>query len=352
MFKRSLRYTGYLAVPLGLVAGLLLYSPDRSIPVPPGAVAPLALAEGDADRDGIPDALEDELAERYAPIVILDKDDWNRPASIEWLLGRPEFREGARAVVTESIVPVLPPTGASFRHETRKGSDDPEDWVTYVHVYPRVDGGISIQYWFFFPYNDGPLFFNHESDWEHLTVRLDENLEPIGMDLSRHADNNPGPFFAWDAIRREGDRPVVLSANGTHATYASLSDLAWFEKAGDCADLEDCEHPVWRTWEGGGLENLGERGHPRRTLAATAVADDGPLLSVAHALFFPGTWGQRGLMPGTSAPPGPMHQRGFCHGAFEPCRGPHLPRRGPPADPPQDSPSRAESTVAETELAL
>jgi hypothetical protein len=44
------------------------------------------------------------------------------------------------------------------------GSNDPRNWTACTHVFPRKDGGINVQYWFFDPYNDGPLFFDHDGD--------------------------------------------------------------------------------------------------------------------------------------------------------------------------------------------
>jgi hypothetical protein len=278
---------------------------------------PAPLSTGDADGDGLEDAREDELARRFAPIVVLHRDDWNRPASIPWLLARTEpprvygdivlasFTEGSVAPLTASAPP-RPRFGARpFALPARRGSDDPREWTCYAHVYPRADGGVNVQYWFFYPYNDGPLFFDHEGDWEHATVRLDARGEPVGVYLARHEENAPGPYRAWSRVRREGDHPVVLSARGTHATYADEIDLPWFEAAGACADLGSCAHPVWRTWEGGGLMDVGERGRPR---------------ALPEVMVYSGRWGQEGLVPGTSAPVSPPHHRGFCHAAFQSCR--------------------------------
>ena len=44
--------------------------------------------------DDVLGSLEEELARRFAPVVVLDGDDWTRPASVQWLLSR--LRIGAR----------------------------------------------------------------------------------------------------------------------------------------------------------------------------------------------------------------------------------------------------------------
>lgn len=248
--------------------------------------APSPLREGDRDADGLSDTLEAELARTYAPVVVLDPRDTARPASISWIMARASFSGG-------------------FDEETRKGSSRPEDWETYVDVYPRVDGGMHIEYWFYYPYNDGPGFFDHESDWEHVTVRLDEHGEPLGAYLARHEDNAPGPYFEWSRLRKEGSHPIVLSAQGTHATYADAKDLGWFEAAVVCPEPGSCGERLWRTWEGGGIRRIDE-------------ASDAPEL--ARAFGFSGRWGAEGSLPGTSAPRGPTFQAGHCAWGFSSCR--------------------------------
>lgn len=249
------------------------------------------LDDGDLDEDGLLDDEEDALARRFAPVVILDRRDANRPASVPWLLRTAEDGPGP-----SFSVPV----------RARPGATDPQDWTAYVHVFPHADGGISIQYWFYYPYNDGPLFFDHDSDWEHVTVRLGEDRMPLGAHLARHEDDHPGPFWPWARLRRSGDHPVVLSALGTHATYADVNDAAWYERTSACTDVDDCDDPIWRTWEGG-LPNIGERNHP---------------LALGDVLTYAGRWGTERVLPGTSAPFGPLHHRGFCSDGLRACAGP------------------------------
>ncbi len=246
----------------------------------------------DADRDGISDSEEAALAARYAPIVTLPRDDSTRPASLAWLSARLPValgdRDDARVANELRHIP------AKVRH----GSDNPADWVTYVHVYPARDGGILVQYWFFYPYNDGPLWFDHETDWEHITVSLDANRKPLGVYAARHHDNAPGKWRAWDRLRKfDGTHPEILSAKGSHASYFDLDDVGWQDAAAWCEHLGGpCVHEQWHTWESGGLVNLGERQAPA----------DSP------AMHHRGLWGSAGILPGTSAPSSPPSQRGWC----------------------------------------
>jgi hypothetical protein len=285
---------------LAIVGGLFVFAlmhgvRHRGRPLARAASAaargPRPLALGDADRDGLPDALEASLAARFAPVVILDPHEDNRPASIAWLLTR------------IGGLGRLDADRGEFPAEVRAGSADPRDWVTYVHVYPRTDGGINIQYWFFYTYNEGPLFFDHDSDWEHVTIDLDRSGQPHGAYFAQHGNNAPGVYCAWSDARKIGEHPLVLSARGTHASYADQASLAWFEHASVCAAVDACRDPIWRTWQGGGLVNIGERG------AALGAPD---------ALAYGGRWGSPGrFLRSRSAPPGPLHQNGFSSDGFD-----------------------------------
>lgn len=251
---------------------------------------PRALIADDADHDGLPDALEAALATRFAPIVILDAHEANRPASIGWLLAR---------------IGRTDPGTSGFPAWLRPGSPDPRDWVTYVHVYPRTDGFINVQYWFFYPYNDGPLFFDHDADWEHITVEVDPSGEPRGVAFAQHGNNHPGVFRAWPIARKVGEHPVVLSARGTHASYPDQSSLNWFEHVSACTAVAGCADPIWRTWDAGGLVNVGERG---------AQLEAG---GFRQALAYAGRWGGAGeFLRSRPAPRGPLHQRGFVIDGF------------------------------------
>jgi Vacuolar protein sorting-associated protein 62 len=261
----------------------------------------LPLASGDADRDGLADAWESTLAARYAPIVLLAPSDRYRPASIEWILSRFPSVSGSRR---KQLSASLGGKTTAFSAEVRKGSGDPRDWVTYVHVYPRTDGGINVQYWFFYPFNDGMVLFDHEGDWEHVTVETDAKGRPRALLLAQHGNNRPGVPRSWADVRKDGDHPIVWSARGTHASYSDARSSPWFERVSGCITPIDCRGPIWRTWEGGGLANIGERD---------------ALLGQGDAFAYDGRWGGSGHWFGPrAAPRGPVQQpQSFQNGGFD-----------------------------------
>ncbi|EED23579.1 conserved hypothetical protein [Talaromyces stipitatus ATCC 10500] len=88
-----------------------------------------------------------------------------------------------------------------------------------------VDKGNDIvdAFWFFFySYNLGNTVFdvrfgNHVGDWEHTMVRFYKG-HPKALFLSAHT---AGEAYSYEAVEKQGKRPVVYSATGTHAMYAT-----------------------------------------------------------------------------------------------------------------------------------
>ena len=289
--------------------------PARVLLVLAGLAACVARA-ADLDGDGIDDDLEDALLQRFAPVVLLHPTEEALPASTGWLLARAELEPapGPRPrVLAASILglvgwpkPVEDPAARLHpRKGSRGGSADHADWTVYGHVFPAEGGGILVQYWFFYAFNDAYGLFDHEGDWEHITVKVSPSLAPEGAWYARHDNSHPGRWFEWAELAREGEHPVVLSGRGTHASFASVDDVPIYERtcsttwpaagvAGGCT--------AWRTWgdETGGVVNVGEKGAPRVPFIA-----------------WPGRWGSTGRMglDSRSLPPrGPAFQQGWCSG--------------------------------------
>jgi hypothetical protein len=141
------------------------------------------------------------------------------------------------------------------------------------------------------------------TDWEHVTVRLDPELNPAGAWYATHDDNAPGAWHAWGELEREGGHPVVLSAHGSHASYADPDAVGWLDAACGVRELSAASKrgcTVWRTWDEatGGVVPTGTRAQPHPK---------------AEFLRWPGRWGARtGFARLAGSPPGPAFQRGWC----------------------------------------
>ena len=87
---------------------------------------------------------------------------------------------------------------------------------------------IALQYWLFWVYNDWND--RHEGDWEMLQIvfdvsSADEALSttPVEVNVAQHEGSERR---AWSDVQRQGDRPIVFPATGSHATYYTAH--RWF----------------------------------------------------------------------------------------------------------------------------
>ena len=212
-------------------------------------VALLAGYSGTLAKQGV--TPEQELAARFAPIIILQRQNFPcdsdgepyLPAPVDVVFADDEvvLREGSQQV------PVTSPV------ENADLFDLPDDFATDFPGKPRTPGcdyethfkavmgnrqpvvyasvvtedeqpGVALQYWFFYYFND----FNnlHEGDWEMIQLRfgaasVEEALgeEPTQVAFAQHSG---GETADWNApkLEREGTRPVVYASSGSHASYS------------------------------------------------------------------------------------------------------------------------------------
>jgi len=101
--------------------------------------------------------------------------------------------------------------GALNDHLIRAGERPTVHWQV-----TRYDdtGEYAVQYWFLYLFNF--RLNEHESDWEQITVRLDEDKKPVDAFYSAHSG---GETATWDKVRKDGEHPVVFPALGSHANY-------------------------------------------------------------------------------------------------------------------------------------
>lgn len=296
------------------------------------------------DGDLVADAAEAMLAAKYAPQVRLAPGEFANPASVDWYLNRVSMRfnhgGGCRDHEVLGLGKVNQQNIASQQHqkkkgkwglcthteeiaysdssdrfflqpsseETHRGSSNPDDWVAYAHVngcQSATSGHIAVQYWLFYPYNDAFASVNHEGDWEHVTVHLDElGGNPSSVFLSQHLT---GTLIASSEISwSDGTHPVVYSARGTHANYPRVGDYNIPDFNGIPIPVKDKARDggsIWQTWTR--VINVGEIGDPLNNQLFT---------------LFAGRWGEIGVSQYTSGPVGPALKESF-EGELPNCTG-------------------------------
>jgi hypothetical protein len=275
---------------------------------PAGAQDTATPAQSGGAADDAPSADEVALAERHAPIVFVRQQDAPcdtdgepfEPAPVDIVLDNPEVL--LRQVGNDDPVTVVGPSAADI-FDLREGwyLDFPgdalepgcvfeEDFgrffdgrsVVYSHVATQADrpGLLALQYWFFWYHN--PSKNDHEGDWEFISLLFEADTaaealteEPVAIGYAQHEG---GERADWDGTKldREGDRPIVYPAVGSHASY--YGQALYFGRSGA---------------EGFGCDNTDG---PSRRLDPDVVAlpdqvtdPDDPLAWLA----FQGRWGQR-----------------------------------------------------------
>ena len=98
----------------------------------------------------------------------------------------------------------------------------PERPVVYGAAF-RAGRRIALQYWLWYPWNaysptspPGELWQVHEGDWESVSVILDARGRPLLAGYSQHSE---GQRREWARVQRQGHRPRVFVALGSHANY-------------------------------------------------------------------------------------------------------------------------------------
>ncbi|RKF60310.1 putative vacuolar protein sorting-associated protein TDA6 [Erysiphe neolycopersici] len=91
-----------------------------------------------------------------------------------------------------------------------------------VIVSDHGDGTVDAFYMHFYSFDKGNTvlgreYGDHVGDWEHVMVRFKNGL-PEALWLSQHAT---GQAFTYKAMKKQGDRPIVFSARGTHALFST-----------------------------------------------------------------------------------------------------------------------------------
>lgn len=100
---------------------------------------------------------------------------------------------------------------------------------TYYGRVVRQAGWVTLQYWFFYPFNNWRSGFygvnDHEADWEMVSLYLAENaageLAPEWVAYASHDYSGDELRRRWDdpEVQKEGDHPLIFVGAGSHASY-------------------------------------------------------------------------------------------------------------------------------------
>ena len=199
---------------------------------------------------------EQQLADRYAPITYLKRQEYScdptgeayLPLPINAVMDDPSvilrLDTGGRTAAHDRIVTTGPSMvdlawlgegyyldfpgnplqpGCYYEHWAKTKASEYEPTV-YAHI-ATEEGveGLALQYWLFWVFND----FNnrHEGDWEmiQLTFTASTVEEALGQspDSVTYAQHGGAERTSWDEgeVRREGSHPIIYSAAGSHASY-------------------------------------------------------------------------------------------------------------------------------------
>ncbi|KAK4121193.1 hypothetical protein N657DRAFT_682854 [Parathielavia appendiculata] len=169
-----------------------------------------------------------------------------------------------------------------------------------------VDKGAGIvdAFWFFFySYNLGQTvlkirFGNHVGDWEHCMVRFQHGV-PRAMFLSEHAG---GKAYLWKALEKRTQkdgkpaRPVIYSAVGSHAMYASPGMHPYVLPFKLLKDVTD-KGPLWDPalnhyayWYDYEVDRDEERNSTVQVRTSLTAAESNPGLPTSW-FHFEGFWG-------------------------------------------------------------
>jgi hypothetical protein len=190
------------------------------------------------------DGAEQQLAEKYAPVVGLKQHEPcaktgepYRPVPVETVLGQADVV----LLGPDGMVAKQAPTAADlngkgdgywldFPGDPLDAGCSYEQWfnriaegkatTAYAHIVEE-QGKLALQYWFYYPFNDWNN--KHESDWEMIQLVFDvptaeEALGPTPA-LVGYSQHEGAESANWDdeKLEKRNGRPVVYPGAGSHS---------------------------------------------------------------------------------------------------------------------------------------
>ncbi|KAJ9652185.1 Vacuolar protein sorting-associated protein 62 [Neophaeococcomyces mojaviensis] len=171
----------------------------------------------------------------------------------EWLASDDDKKESVTAAKAHAKVLKESKT---ILHEELKRQENPDvgsrrirggrsDAPAVLIVIDKGHGVVDAFWFFFYSFNLGNTVFNvrfgnHVGDWEHTAIRF-YNGEPKEVFFSEH---NFGSAYSYGAVEKLGKRPIIYSAVGSHAMYATPGSHPYVLPWGILHDQTD-RGPLW-----------------------------------------------------------------------------------------------------------
>lgn len=311
---------------------------------------PVAWARGSGSSTPPCPLTVSEKAARFRPILRFDSGEKWRPLNVESLIGSRQFvtnnpvsvctkatalcspftswetlnaHQSTDAEHTETHLQLNPAGSAADDYRTLDADCSGDGGVSELNglldcdvgprssiYYNRVlsDGGYEwYDYWWFYRFNEYPtLGFDHEGDWEGVSVAASPNASTFDFaSFAQHAGvfsylrenlecDAGGPQSCGQGTTRKGGRVHAFVAGGTHASYPKPCSDACLQDGGSFVPETHFD---------------GRRPWGRNDDAAALIPFPGVTAGRADFsswVFWRGRWGQ-----GSSAPKSPGHQSRF-----------------------------------------
>ena len=288
--------------------------------------------EVEYERIADSELLDQQIAERFAPIILFEQDEDHFPVPVDLMvdLSTLHYTKDGQAHTklpgSYGLVDLVSYNGMSSY------LDLPDDnairrlagqRVVYAHVGegPPQLGGTLVQYWFFYLYNDtgiGSPLADHEGDWEGVqlwfpSATRQQVLNADGAEVVGYAAHESGYVARRRSLSCDvaSQRVPVYVARNRHASYPVRGGRSSsYDLSKDTQDQFHGNGSVWTldgTLDGVTLSRMPGEGQPRLTYEIR-------LLPVEDGSWFrwDGRWGeQKGGDLLSASPRGPAFKSHF-----------------------------------------
>lgn len=194
---------------------------------------------------------------RFCPVLCLDSRERFSSAGQGSAPGQSLRRADGHPVAVQPILSLDALAEYAYTDRVSGKDVEPGDYLEapslpstiYARSIHRA-GRMYLQYWLWFAKDRG-----HEGDWESVVMRMGAHVP----DLVGYAQHSAGQQRSWPRVRREGGRPIVYVARGSHASYFEAGTYilpSWRSldhangRRREDPQLEVIDSPDWMLWPG------------------------------------------------------------------------------------------------------